>query len=911
MGRTRSAVGVFLVPVALLALFSAGAAAQVISGRVTDEAGQPLVGAQVVATNLTTSALTGSLTDQDGRYSVTGLRPNVAYRVEVQMLGYGTGVVSEVRLSQGETRTLDFQLGAEAISVAAIEVFAERAIDRRTPVAYSNVDKSQIERQLASRDIPMVLNTTPSVYATVQGGGAGDARINVRGFTQRNLGVMINGVPVNDMENGWVYWSNWDGVGDATSSIQMQRGLSAVNLATPSIGGTLNIITDPAAMGRRLMVKQEFGNDGFLKTTANLSSGMIDDKFAFMVAGVRKTGDGIINGTWTDAWAYYGAASWVINSKNRLDLYAIGAPQMHGQLLFKQNIGAFSHEYAQGLGDYDPRALDDFPEASDGRKYNQNFNSVSSSYDGQQYFAGSIQDRWDSGFLNERVNYFHKPQINLNWYSQVSPNMLWSTVAYYSGGKGGGSGTFGSMEYDFSGPSRVVDWDATIAVNRGTVDGDGDPKPAGRSDGILRGSRNNQWTIGAITKLKSQITREFTLEFGVDWRTAEIEHYRDVVDLLGGDYYQCTGGCASEFNPSYRVGLGDVIDYNNTNDVNWLGGFVQGEWVKDNVSTYGMLGLSTIKYSLIDYFRDDGTGNPLQLESDRIGGMQVKGGGLINVTDELGIFANAGYVAKVPIFDDVISDVNAILNSDPKNEKFTSFEAGMQYRGRETPVTLKANLYYTSWKDRATTERFFDEAGQDYYVTLTGLGQRHMGFEVEAAWQASDLIRFDGAASIGNWKYTEDVDGSYSPEGSSDIFEYEFFIKDLKVGDAPQTQFSYGAMVFPADGLYLQAVGRTYGNYYSDYNPFDRTDASDRTQAWQIPGYTLFDLHAGYDINLPQFGSQVKLFANVFNLFDELYVQDALDNSSFNGFDDDHDADDAEVFMGLPRTFTLGIQITR
>ena len=61
----------------------------------------------------------------------------------------------------------------------------------------------------------MVLNTTPSVYATQQGGGGGDARINVRGFNQRNVAVMINGVPQNDMENGWVYWSNWDGVADA------------------------------------------------------------------------------------------------------------------------------------------------------------------------------------------------------------------------------------------------------------------------------------------------------------------------------------------------------------------------------------------------------------------------------------------------------------------------------------------------------------------------------------------------------------------------------------------------------------------------------------------------------------------------------------------------------------------------
>ncbi len=52
-----------------------------------------------------------------------------------------------------------------------------------------------MEIRLGSQDIPMILNTTPSVYATQQGGGAGDARINVRGFNQRNVAVMINGVP--------------------------------------------------------------------------------------------------------------------------------------------------------------------------------------------------------------------------------------------------------------------------------------------------------------------------------------------------------------------------------------------------------------------------------------------------------------------------------------------------------------------------------------------------------------------------------------------------------------------------------------------------------------------------------------------------------------------------------------------
>ena len=193
--------------------------------------------------------------------------------------------------------TVNFLLEIDVVALTALEVLASRA-DENTPVAYTTVEKAEMDIRLGSQDIPMALNMTPSVYATQQGGGAGDARINVRGFNQRNVAVMINGVPQNDMENGWVYWSNWDGVGDATSSIQMQRGLSAVNLATPSIGGTMNIITDPAALEKGGKVKQEIGAAGFKKTTLNYNSNFIGDKHSVVRLFV-KLHDGLIDGTWT------------------------------------------------------------------------------------------------------------------------------------------------------------------------------------------------------------------------------------------------------------------------------------------------------------------------------------------------------------------------------------------------------------------------------------------------------------------------------------------------------------------------------------------------------------------------------------------------------------------------------------
>jgi hypothetical protein len=239
-----------------------------ITGRVTDEGGTAMSGARVVVTNQHTGAQAGGLTAADGRYSVTGVRAGGPHLVDVRMIGFGRQAVEGVMVTAGQTVALDFRLTREAIAIDALEVFATRAQERQTPVAFSNVGKVQIQQQLGSRDLPLVLNVTPSVYATQMGGGAGDSRINVRGFDPRNTAVMINGVPVNDMENGLVYWSNWNGIGDVAKSVQLQRGMSAVNLATPSIGGTLNVITDPSAQTRGFSYKQEFGIGSASTTTA-------------------------------------------------------------------------------------------------------------------------------------------------------------------------------------------------------------------------------------------------------------------------------------------------------------------------------------------------------------------------------------------------------------------------------------------------------------------------------------------------------------------------------------------------------------------------------------------------------------------------------------------------------------------
>ncbi|NOX19080.1 MAG: TonB-dependent receptor, partial [Chlorobi bacterium] len=290
-------------------------------------------------------------------------------------------------------------------------------------------------------------------------------------------------------------------------------------------------------------------------------------------------------------------------------------------------------------------------------------------------------------------------------------------------------------------------------------------------------------------------------------------------------------------------------------------------------------------------------------------------------TDQVSVFVNGGYISKVPIFDNVINDRTGALSDNPENEKFTTFEAGANFKTLDGKFTINGNFYYTQWKDRAFSRNVQNEDGSEGIIFLSGMNQTHMGFELEGAYQPIQMLRFDFAGSFGNWKYTDNVNGlyqDYSDPNSPDQ-EYNYYVKDLKVGDAPQTQFAIAATVFPVTGMNFQVSYRYYANYFADWDPFSRTDETDTEQVWELPSYGLLDLHFGYYLPLDLGGVKIQIFGHLFNTLDQIYVQDATDMSQYNALTPEadggvvgvkaHTAQTAEVFLGLPRTWNAGINI--
>lgn len=178
---------------AALMLFSVSAAVaqSTVTGKIVDENGAPLIGASVTVPGTSQ----GVSTDVDGNFSLK----TDAKEIEISYVGY---VPAKKPVMGGNARLGVIELEPDAVALQDVIVMQSVAVQRKTPVAVSSINAEDINYKLGGQEFPEILKSTPGVYVTKDGGGFGDSKINMRGFQAANVAVMVNGVPVNDMEWG-------------------------------------------------------------------------------------------------------------------------------------------------------------------------------------------------------------------------------------------------------------------------------------------------------------------------------------------------------------------------------------------------------------------------------------------------------------------------------------------------------------------------------------------------------------------------------------------------------------------------------------------------------------------------------------------------------------------------------------
>ena len=878
-----------------------------ISGKVVDsDTKEPLPGATI----LVQGTDEGVVTDFDGNFSIESATAGTTLvfsylGYESQELSSQDGIV--VELLQGLNSLQEVVVTSGVIDVAKV---------RETPVAVSTIRASEIALKIGNQEFPEIMNKTPGVYATKQGGGYGDSRISLRGFDQRNTSFLINGQPVNDMENGWVYWSNWQGLSDVASGIQLQRGLGASRLAVPSVGGTVSIFTNAASKKQGGSVMQVAGNNGYLKTTASYNTGKNDKGWATSFLLSRWQGDGYIQNTSGEGYTYFLSVGYAPDdSKHDLNFTFLGAGQWHHQRDVWVSIRDYQNFGSEGI--------------------DRTWNSNGGTLNGEEF--------------NMRRNFYNKPLATFNWDYQISDNVKLATSLYGSAGRGGGTGPRGRNYYNSEtdilpfrkdltehylengrgsrNPDGTINYDAIVAHNQqeaqpysGDISGFGGQLIGSngfRNDGVSReilvrrASMNSHDWVGAISNLEID-SGKFKYSIGVDLRSYTGYHYRVLNNLMGLDGYYSTGNKNSagqiinttvEANPFQSTGLknGAKIDYFNIGYVGWQG--VNGliEYNDDEKLTAVIqAGLSNQSFQREDLF--DQPANPLS-DTQNQGGGYIKGGANLNLNEKSNVFFNAGVISRQPQFGTVFPNYANNINEDLQNEEIRSVELG--YGFTSSKLNVNVNLYSTTWGNRFVTRSLSNQQGVDGSAQFRNIDVVHNGIEFEGTYRPTSQLTLRGMLSIGDWRYTKDFSAELFDDQQQSIGTGTLYTKDAKVGDAAQFT-SY----FEADyrlGIFNVDLGyRFVDGLYADYSITDSAFTQpDNDGALQLPSYGLVD--GGVTVNI---GKGVSFRANVNNLFDTVYIAESNSNihatstsQTWNGIDTRN-----SVWFGFGRTWNASLK---
>ena len=900
--------------VAMLSVCSTLAFAQttIVRGQLVDsETSEPLVGATVMVEGTTQ----GSITDYDGYFE-----QSVATGGTLVFKYVGYKDLTRKITQKGASADLGvIEMDPDAVMLKDVVVTSSVAVARKTPVAVTTIQPVFIEEKLGTKEFPEILKSTPGVYATKQGGGFGDSRINMRGFESENIAVMINGVPMNDMEWGGLYWSNWAGLTDVTRSMQTQRGLGASKVSAPSVGGSINIITKTVDAEKGGTISYAMGNDGYNKLMFNVSTGMSKSGWALTLLGAKTWADGYIQGTEYESYNWFINLTKRFNDNHQLSFTGFGAPQWHNQR--NNNDGLRISEWQ--------KVAERYMNGESPYKYNPT------------YGYGLNGERKTSA-----RNKYHKPQLSLNHLWQIDSKSSLSTALYASIGNGygySGQGLTSTDRTNWYGASdgivnttfRHADgtfaYDEIYALNQASENG---------SVMAMSKSYNKHTWIGLLSTYTTKFGEYVDFYGGVDFRYYKGVHTNELCDLYGGEYFvdsssrenvlvaNNAAAAAGAAFVNQKLKVGDVVYRDYDGYTLQEGAFAQAEYNRDKLSTFVAGSISNTGYWRYDRFYYDK--EHAKSKTVNFLGWTAKGGLNYNLTEQHNVFANIGYISRAPFFSGgafLQSTTSNLTNPDAINEKVFSAELGYGFRSRF--FTANLNLYHTKWMNKTMSRGIDLENSDGVFVdrinlNMSGVNAIHQGIELDFVAKPFNWLDVRGMFSIGNWRWDCEAKGYfYDSTGqpvknwtnngeithasgiqAEDHASMTIKLNGTKVGNSAQTTAALGIDAKVTKDLSFGIDWNYYGRNYADWS-FSTSDLVANgvkvyETPWQIPSASVFDFSARYRFNIGKI--QATLYGNIDNIFNQTFITDAQDGAS-------HTWEDAEVFYAWGRTYSLRLKI--
>ena len=705
--------------------------------------------------------------------------------------------------------------------LSPVVITATQAHERRTPATFSNLTSLQIRERYSMQDVPVLLSELPSITTySENGNGIGYNYINLRGFDQRRISVMINGVPQNDPEDHNVYWIDFPDLLASTDNIQVQRGAGSAFYGPPAIGGSVNLVTNPFRMEPEIRLETMIGVQEFGDSSRSLA------------LNTRKFGVSLNSGLVAQQYMVYGRLGKIMSDGYRANATVNLSSYFLGAIRFDKNMTTRFHFFGGPLED--GLVYTGLPKFVNGDKKlrRQNLTGWELTPDGRGY--ASVFPR-----RPQETERFSQPHYELIHEWRLGSTLtLHNTLFYYTGD--------GYFDYDAS-------WADTTTLRLGSYYGI--PATTNPTNTLVRAFvGNKQW--GWLPRAEID-HGSGTMTLGAEIRIHRSTHWGKI-------------SYANELPPTLDP---DYHFYEYNGEKNIFSAYAHELFrLQDNLLLMGDLQVVYNRYGIRnEKFLGNSFDVPYLFVNPRLGVNY-------NMSETWSSYISLAYTTREPTLRNLYAAEDAYFGATPqfkadttggevvydfdqplaKPERLFNVEFGVRYGTSHT--YLSGNLFWMEFADELVKSGQVDIFGQP--VTGNAERTRHIGLEFEGAINLTSNVALSGNFTLSRNRLVRyriiDDNGALVPLDGNPIAGFPDVLGNLRC--------TY------RDDRFTGSLSVKYvGNFYTDNfeNALNRNDA-----------YTVMNAEILY--RAPRvLGVDFALRGEVRNLFSTLYFMNGEGDAFF------------------------------
>lgn len=728
----------------------------------------------------------------------------------------------------------------------------------------------------SSQSAAGLLQSSQDVFASTASYELGAYWFKVRGYDNKYNDVFFNGVRMNKINNDRVNFGNWGGLNDVTRRPAEQTiGVEPSDYVFGDVGGVTYYDTRPSTLRKGTSLAYSFTNRSYnQRVLATYNTGLMDNGWAFMGSAARRWAEeGTIEGTFYDSWAYFLAAEKKINEKHSIVLSGFGAPT-------RRSTNSPNTQEVYDLMGKDYNAYWGWQDGEKRSERIRNFHEP----------LITLTHHWNisqSSKLISTIGYqFGKDsRSRLDWFkaNNPSPTYYRNLPSFYASQDGVTQEEIDQRIWEWQNDQTVSQLDWTDIYNQNYNRGEGGAAY------VLAADVNEDQIMTFSTRLQSQVLSNFKLTTGFNYQNTRSQLYREVLDLLGGNYFvNYNAFQKSSYNvdedENRRVYEGDRYQYDY--EINHQRGelFVQGELALNKFDiTLGMKAAYTSVFREGNYrheqYLDNSKGKSKTYEFLDFG---TKAQILYKLNGRNFFQLNAMYATNAPTSDEIFPNARS---NDYTIDNHTYLNAARQEVRVEDAHNLKSSqilatdlsyiLRAPRVKGRVTGfyTKFMDEYEKNFgYIDVTSRGsssnnlfgaeylynvdKQFIGGEFALEAQITTTLTVSAVASVG--QYTYDNNPTYQRFSDSNFMDGAAvetntfttfgatqpeiaYLENYKIATGPQQGFSLGLEYRDPNYWWIGATGNYLASNYLDVAPFRRTTS-----------FLTYNTDAGTQIPYPQ-----------------------------------------------------------